>query len=360
MFERVMHPNFTSIRCVMAAGVLGLCAVMSVAAANPVGDALDRPALMSRQAAQSVMLGAALAGARIVAVGERGIVLLSDDSGKTWRQVPVPVSVTLTAVHFIDARHGLAVGHGGTVLATLDGGETWTRRLDGKRIAQLALEAAKASGDAAALQEAQRLNADGPDKPLLDVRMLDAQRAIVVGAYGLMFATADGGTTWKPWMARLQNPQGLHLYSLRTLGSTLLVAGEQGLVLRSEDAGKSFSRLTLPYKGSFFTCELSMANEILVAGLRGNAWRSEDGGKNWLQVNALAPVSFTGSALAADGSPLLVNQAGMLLGLHDGALKPLVSSPLPALNAILPLAGGSLLALTTQGVMLVPAVGAAK
>ena len=62
---------------------------------------------------------------RIVAVGERGLVILSDDRGASWRQVPSPVSVTLTMVRFADEQHGVAVGHGGTVLTTDDAGTTW-------------------------------------------------------------------------------------------------------------------------------------------------------------------------------------------------------------------------------------------
>ncbi len=54
--------------------------------------------------------------------GERGIVLLSDDAGVSWRQAKVPVSVSLTAVQFVDAEQGWAVGHLGVVLHTQDGG----------------------------------------------------------------------------------------------------------------------------------------------------------------------------------------------------------------------------------------------
>src|SRR5512134_1715805 len=91
------------------------CSAAFAAPQAPVGPALERPALASRHAQRSVLLGAAQAGARLVAVGERGIVLLSDDEGAHWEQVPVPVSVSLTAVRFADERLGWAVGHGGVV-----------------------------------------------------------------------------------------------------------------------------------------------------------------------------------------------------------------------------------------------------
>lgn len=330
-----------------------LLAATAVAAA-PVGEALDRPAVISRAAASAALLDAAEAGNRLVAVGERGIVLLSDDGGAQWRQVAVPVSVTLTAVRFADDKHGYAVGHGATVLTTSDGGETWVRRLDGRQAAQLALAAAQAGSDAAARRDAERLVADGPDKPLLDVLVQDAQHAVVVGAYGLAFATADGGNTWTSWIAGLANPKGLHLYAIRQRGERILVAGEQGLVRLSENGGRSFSSVATPYAGSFFTAELPAASELVVAGLRGNVWRSRNAGATWMQLTVPMPASITASAVRTDGSLVLTNQAGMVLGERAGALLPLNSLPLPPLNGILPKRDGGLVALGIHGATAVP------
>lgn len=340
----------------MRSGLLLLLLVLTGAAvAASVGDAPDRPAMMTRQAEHAVLIGAALAGDRIVAVGERGIIMVSDDGGKTWKQATVPVSVTLNAVRFADATNGIAVGHGGMVLTTSDGGTTWTRRVDGKRMAQLALEVAQANGNPTALAEAQRLVADGPDKPLFDALVFDARRALVVGAYGLAYATDDGGLTWKPWMDRLDNPKTLHLYAVRARGESILIAGEQGLVFRSDDRGKTFKRIETPYKGSYFTAELLSSNEIILAGLRGNVWRSINGGAHWSRISLPAPVSITGSAVRADGSFLLINQTGAIFRSNAAGVASLTTSPLPQSNAVLPLPNGSMLVLTVRGPILVPA-----
>lgn len=333
--------------------------VMTAAATGPVAAAQLRPAVVSRQAAQSVMLGAVRAGSRIVAVGERGIILLSDDNGQRWQQADVPVSVTLTAVRFADARNGVAVGHAGVVLTTSDGGAHWQRVLDGQQLAALALQAAKAATGAGinptALRDAERLVADGADKPLLDVCLLGANRILAVGAYGLAFASEDGGRTWTPWMNRIDNPKGLHLNTVRASGDIILIAGERGYAQLSTDAGRSFHPLNVPYQGSFFTAELSGEKEILLAGLRGNAWRSVDAGKNWQQIASPAPVTITASTTRSDGTRILANQAGMLLAVRDQALVPISAKPLPPLNAVLDLNNGGLLALSIQGI--VPVAG---
>jgi photosystem II stability/assembly factor-like uncharacterized protein len=297
----------------------------------PVGDALQRPALQVRHPERAVLLSAARAGERIVAVGERGIVALSDDAGVTWRQAPCPVSVTLTTVRFADARNGVVVGHGGTVLTTADGGASWALRLDGRRLGVLAREAARTDAE---LKEAERLVADGPDKPFLDVLMFDTQRLLAVGAYGIAFHTTDGGKTWAPWMARLNNAKAMHWYVLRRHGSTVLLAGEQGLLLRSDDDGASFKPLASPYGGSWFAGEMT-AHELLVAGLRGNVWRSADGGASWSQLKTPVPASITATAAAADGSLLLANQGGLVMHVRGNSLVPLAGSPLPPPSGLL-------------------------
>jgi photosystem II stability/assembly factor-like uncharacterized protein len=320
------------------------------AGADVVTAALDRPALAVRSPERAVLLGAARAGTRIVAVGERGLVIVSDDQAQHWKQVGVPVSTTLTAVRFADKDHGYVLGHGGTVLGTSDGGQSWKRLLDGRQLAQVMLAAAKASGDAAALKSADRLVTDGPDKPLLDLLVFDAKHVLVIGAYGLALSSEDGGATWSSWRARLDNPKELHLYAIRQRGDRIVIAGEQGLVLQSTDRGATFKRIATPYAGSFFTVELPDDKAIVVAGLRGNAWRSPDAGANWSRIASPVPVAITASAIGAEGEVLFANQAGMVLGLADSALKPLNPAPMPPLNFVLPLDRSRLLALSVQGV----------
>jgi photosystem II stability/assembly factor-like uncharacterized protein len=333
-----------------------LVVTLTVAGAGPaqaqVGEALQRPALAIKAPQRAVLLAAALAGSRVVAVGERGIVALSDDLGASWRQAPSPVSVTLTMVRFADERHGVAVGHGGTVLTTDDAGTSWRLRLDGRRLAELAKAAATTPE---AQQDAERLVTDGPDKPFLDVLQWDAKRLLAVGAYGLAFYSADGGESWTPWMDRLPNPKALHWYVARRAGNTLLLAGEQGLLARSDDGGQTFQTMNSPYKGSWFAGEIRADGQTVLAGLRGNVWRSSDGGAQWAQLASPVPATITAMAVGADGVLLLASQAGVVLRLQGDALVPLKAPPVPMPSAMLPLRGGPLLTLGMAGVVPVQA-----
>jgi photosystem II stability/assembly factor-like uncharacterized protein len=343
---------------------------LAATAATAAFPALTRPAVQVRLPERGVLLAVASAGTRTVAVGERGVVALSDDHGLHWRQAKaVPVAVTLTAVQFVDARQGWAVGHGGVVLKTEDGGENWRVVTDGQSLAAAALKEANdrvvaAPADAgakAALTVAEALVAEGPDKPLFDLHFVDARRGWVIGAYNLIFETADGGATWRSLMARLDNPGARHLYSLAVQGDAVFIAGEQGALFRSLDGGASFQPLTTSYKGSWFKLIPLPGQGLVVAGLRGNAMYSPDRGNSWTRIDGAPPVTFVGGIAMADGSALLCNQAGQLLQSRaGGALVPMEAPALTLPAGLLASSGDTLLVVGMTGITRVPLPRAAN
>jgi len=316
-------------RSLSAAVALFIAAVSSVAqSANPpsVPDLLELPALESQRAQQALHLAVTAAGERLVAVGERGIVRLSDDRGHTWRQARhVPVSVALTAVAFVSASEGWAVGHSGVVLHSTDGGETWTRQLEGNQVAQIVAQDAReraVAGEAGAdqrLRSAEALVEDGPDKPFLDVAFVSATQGYVVGAYGLALQTHDGGASWQSLMGQVPNPRGRHLYQVRLRDQQVLLCGEQGALFRSTDGGHSFAEIDSPYSGTFFGALILEDHAVLAYGLRGNAWRSLDDGLTWQQAQIGQPVTLSAGLRLRDGSLLLADESGRLLRSTDNA-----------------------------------------
>jgi photosystem II stability/assembly factor-like uncharacterized protein len=292
-------------------------------------DPLERPAMQSGFADKSALLAVTIAGKRLVAVGERGDIVFSDDEGVSWTQAVVPVSVTLTAVHFATPEKGWALGHSGVVLHSSDGGKTWVKQLDGRQAAQLALKAVQArkelSGESTeelerALAAAELLVSDGPDKPFLDMYFENEHKGFVVGAYNLIFSTEDGGKTWQPWLDHVDNPKGHHLYAMRSAGNDLFMVGEQGLILRSDNKGQTFRLLASPYEGSFFGLLPLKNGELLIFGLRGHAFKSADHGDTWEAINAGVPSSITAGAELHDGTVVLVTVAGDVLASSDNGI----------------------------------------
>lgn len=296
--------------CILA--MLMIPAALAVTATVP--EVLRQPSIASKKAFGAAMLAVTNAGQRLVAVGERGIVLLSDNSGKTWRQVITPVQVSLLAVQFVNAKTGWAVGHLGVVLHTIDGGETWSKQLDGIQAADIVAKAAETPEEQTA---AQRLVNDGPDKPFLNLFFEDELNGYIIGAYNLIFRTTDGGKSWQSWQQHVTNPKGLHLYGLRPAAGSLFLVGEQGLLFCSTDRGNTFNQIASPYKGSFFGLVASKSGQIVIYGLRGNAFWSGDQGHSWKKIETKLEVTISDGIELSDGSLVLVSQTGDLLISHN-------------------------------------------
>jgi photosystem II stability/assembly factor-like uncharacterized protein len=173
-------------------------------------------AIESPKAAKGLMIDVVHAGSRLVAVGDRGHILYSDDQGSTWTQAKVPTRQLLTAVFFVDDKHGWAVGHDAQILASVDGGATWAQQY----------------------QDLKR------EAPLLDVWFNDANHGLAVGAYGALIETTDGGKTWEDVSERLDNEDQFHLNAIAQIKDAgLFIVGEQGsmfpLQRRRPDLGKT-------------------------------------------------------------------------------------------------------------------------
>ncbi len=279
-----------------ALSLLG-CAVWSapaLAAAAPASDAVY--AIESAKAVKSLMLDVVHAGKRLVAVGDRGHILYSDDQGATWVQAKVPTRALLTSVFFVDDKHGWAVGHDAQILASEDGGATWTKQFD-----DLKREA-----------------------PLLDVWFKDANSGFAVGAYGALLETTDGGKHWEDASDRLDNEDQFHLNGIASVKDAgLFIVGEQGSMFRSADWGQTWEKLEGPYEGSLFgVIGTAQANTLLAYGLRGNLYRSTDFGSTWEQVELKAArgaleFGLSGATLLDDGSIVIVGNGGSVIRSND-------------------------------------------
>jgi photosystem II stability/assembly factor-like uncharacterized protein len=226
-------------------------------------------------------------GKRIVAVGDRGYIVISDDLGATWRRAKAPASQLLTGVDFVDDQLGIAVGHDSAILSTADGGETWT----------------------------QRFSAPSEGRPLLAVIFPKKDFALAVGAYGAYYESTDAGNTWT---ARKIIAEDRHFNAVVDLGQgNLLILGEAGTILASPDWGKTWVPIASPYKGSFFGAVVAGDGAVIAFGMRGRIYRSTDRGKTWKQVDNASSASLVGGEKLPDGTILLAGSAGTALASRD-------------------------------------------
>jgi photosystem II stability/assembly factor-like uncharacterized protein len=250
----------------------------------------EAPRLVLPHKAQ--LIAAAPAGKRLVAVGDYGVVILSDD-GKTYRQAKaVPTRAVLTSVFFIDDKGGWAAGHDGTILATADGGETW----------QVMREE------------------PGKERVLLSIWFENALHGIAIGQFGLMLETDDGGKTWRERKI-VDDPDQAEKHLMQIFAGAnglVFVTAESGSIFRSEDAGRTWKAIQTDNKGSFWTGRALTDGGLLVAGMRGHVYRSDDRGNNWTKVASGTQQSITGIDQRSDGSVVMVGNSGIVLASPDG------------------------------------------
>lgn len=287
-------------------------------------DRLLLPAIEQQSLTDLLLLSITKVDQRLVAVGEQGVIIYSDDNGETWHQAKVPVSTLFTRVHFFDNQQGWAVGHDGVVVHSSDRGESWSKKLEGSQLNSLRVKALAAEFERLSLNSEQYADQleeieyqlddargaadEAPSAPLLDIYFTDQKTGYLLGSYGMFFKTDDGGRSWHYRGHHLPNPEGFHLNKLYQTGDgQLLILGEAGLLLESVD-GTAWQAVESPYEGSFFTAVET--DGLYLMGLRGNVFKRK--GMGWEPIVLPHRSTITGAA-AIEGKAYLVGQGGALL-----------------------------------------------
>ncbi|QDS93409.1 Ycf48-like protein [Roseimaritima multifibrata] len=214
------------------------------------------------------------------AVGDRGVILVTDTGGDRWELQDSPTHVQLVDVDFVDAKRGAAVGgyyeadtqiSRGVLLITLNGGRTW-----------------KTYGD---------------DLPFLrGVKMEENGSVLAIGDFSpvhtsAIFHSVDGGRTWA----------GVSTDGLRraismsgSLHGPLNVLGDDGVM-------HFYATLqTAPLKvlaDAHLQRVTGSGPQRIAIGSQNAVYQSTDGGRQWKSVSA--PAEF--SPLAAAIAPLPSN-----------------------------------------------------
>jgi photosystem II stability/assembly factor-like uncharacterized protein len=275
-------------------------------------------------ATHGLLLDAVTVGHTVIAVGERGRILRSADSGQSWELLSSPNRATLTGISFADGNCGWIVGHDGIILNTRDGGLSWTQQYNDNTLS------------------------------FLDVIAVDLRRALVIGSFGSFYLTEDGGSTWTQHKALAED---LHLNRITSSANgTLFIAGERGSLLLTTRNLHEFTPTPTGYEGSFFGV-LPLDNNILLAyGLRGHVYRSESAEIAWQPIALKSTALIMTAVKLKDGTIVLAGQArAFFVSKDDGrsfhAWNPGLTT---AVAELLEAPDGTLLALGEAGVTRLP------
>lgn len=257
----------------------------------------------------------ALTPDRAIVVGYGGKILATENGGRSWEVIPSGTDRALYSVQFVDQDTGWISGQDGVLLHTVDGGKTWQRQFSGTAVYLFAIsfinkQRGWAVGDRATMLETHdggqnwavhklsqtaTMTAEeaitSQDPVLYDVQFVDDQYGWVVGEFGKIFHTTNGGATF----TEQEN--------------SLLGAG----IVESLD---------LP---TFFGVHFLNRTDGLAAGLDGKIARTRDGGTTWrfeemeLEFPIIDPL-FSAVSLS-NGGGLAVGAAGEVVRLDPGATK---------------------------------------
>lgn len=309
------------------------------------------PAIIAPKADTSLLLDIAhVADKKYVTVGERGHILITEDHGKSWRQVAVPVDVSLTAVDFLDSTHGVAVGFDQTVLLTDDGGETW----------------------AVSHQEISNFQ-----PALFSVLYVSESNITAVGSYGLYLETSDGGKRWKKReVTELSDAYDgfSHFYSLDKASSNVwYLAGEKyvaeadefgeesskGMVAITKDAGQTWSKVDSPYEGSFFGVTVKR-NDLYVYGLKGNLYHSLNQGESWEKLDLANESGLHDMIITEQGKLVLVGTGGALIQKNGSEITTVKRTDLKGRAALVDIGNEQYIIVGEGGVEMYPVVNSSS
>ncbi len=298
-----------------------------------------------------------------VTVGYNGRILRSEDAGQTWQEIPHPVEFTLNQVTFV-GDYGWAVGHNGTVIHTRDGGKTWTKQPVDTEKTILAVSFTDklhgwACGDQSTLLSTDNggetwkverievsqigLSEDTslavPDIIYYSVQFIDSQNGWMVGEYGNIRHTSNGGKTWDAQHESLLDAmlEKSGFKDVMALGAFFRVrftdqnngiaVGAGGAVAVTDNGGKKWRWISregekqdVPNMHLYNVAAPGQDGRVVATGTNGLVLTSSNGGADWQPAKVPGGVYtwINGLTFGENGKGVLVGGKGLILLTDDG------------------------------------------
>jgi len=228
-----------------------------------------------------------------IITGSDGLILRTTDAAKHWSVVPSPTRETLTTVSFANSQEGVIGGSRGTIVTSIDGGRRWIQ------------------------------HATGTEQRLLKVQALDAEHEYATGAFGTFLTSTDGGNKWLShkfdWNRLIPKIISEFGYLEPNLNSVFFVTpsvgwivGEFGLILHTADGGET-------WQAAQYGQDLPQLYDIVfkdpqsgwIVGQSGALLETTDGGKSWrhlfLTQKTLEAIAIRNDGVIAVGDGLALN-----------------------------------------------------
>jgi photosystem II stability/assembly factor-like uncharacterized protein len=260
----------------------------------------------------------ALSPEKAIVVGYGGKILMTVDGGRTWKTKASGAEVALYNVQFVDAQNGWISGQDGLILHTTDGGESWQKQQTGVTV------------------------------PIFALYFLDKERGWAVAQQATYLRTTNGGETWEEGRIEV-SVEGVSEDATLAMNDPTLydvqfvyekngwMVGEFGKIYHSTDGGASWTEqqnallgqagitdaLNLP---TWFGVRFLNATEGIAVGLEGKIAKTTDAGKTWnftgLELAEVSTDQLYAPRWVGNGDGWIVGAAGRVLRLDGGQWKP--------------------------------------
>jgi photosystem II stability/assembly factor-like uncharacterized protein len=242
------------------------------------------------------LLSVSRRGSHVVAVGQAGVVAVMDN-GK-WKTATSGVTARLLSVEVNSSGLAIAGGEFGTLLKSTDGGNTW----------------ASTAPDWAGMASAEHF---GTGEPMVyAVAVSEAGVVTVAGEFGVMLRSEDAGTTWR--VLRPVNPEEATIHALSLVdkgqGNSYAV-GQTGELLLSSDGGETWMKCDTGTDLNFLGVAASPNGQVVLTGMR-VMYRSENFGMTWSKIEEGDTITDWYQSVkteAGSGRILAVGHAGKII-----------------------------------------------
>ncbi len=222
-------------------------------------------------------------------VGDQGTILHTKDGGAIWEKQKSPVTdQKLLKVQFLNDKEGFAVGTFGTILSTRDGGATWEKLPYKEDVIFNDLfffspnegyiagefETILHTRDGGKTWEKQHGDQLGK---IFGIAFKDPRNGIAVGTAGKILTTSNGGS-WK----EVKGPTDDTLLKVMYIGGNIVAVGLRGAVIVGD--GGTWSSVSIPGHYSWLCAIAKADGAIYAAGSEGKILTSNDSGKKWMPI----------------------------------------------------------------------------
>jgi photosystem II stability/assembly factor-like uncharacterized protein len=169
----------------------------------------------------------------------------------------------------------------------------------------------------AALVGTARANGTGARivENLYGSKLLDEHTGWVVGAFGAIFKTHDGGKTWETQ----PTPTLDYLFSVDFASPTKgVVVGKAGTILTTDDGGKTWTKRQSPIAKNLFSVVYASPTHVWAVGDWGAVLESSDGGTTWSDRSLTDDVVLTSQAWPDEQTGYIAGEFGTVEKTSDG------------------------------------------